>query len=466
MDALIASAQIWVPAAGLAALLLIRAWRGALAGTAPKGAATGYFICFGLAVIAPAIAAVIAWSMHGGLVQWGPILLLEAADTAERHALLAALISPALVYLLARFIFSSADAIAYAAAAAGAFALMHLLPPPAILAAALAIGGLTGFADRMLGKTPMAMAGVTGFALLFGYVYAGGGVAIPLIVLSLVGGLCLSVFAAGSRAQAPLYMLLTFVPAFALAAIAREGSAFDLTAHMPEPAIGNTAALLVLFAVFPAVAAPLAILPIRFADRVRAFLDGGARLWAAPFAILVELIVGVLLGGVLALALTLGGALFDRLHEALGGATLLKMSALIGQVRPAPLAASNAWLIGLLVLPLAPALVHALDCATQLFGKLLAANGAGKRLGKALWQGGWGVRLSAMILWRALQLAPAIVIVLVALGLASFTADRFGDQLAQASDALITACDQTAHSVEDWRLSVAALCPTAGPLCR
>lgn len=444
-----ASAQIWVPAAGLAALLLLRAWLGGVMGGAQMNVSAGYFLSLGLAIILPVAACVIVWAWRGGPAQWGPILLLETASTGERHFLLAALLSPTLAFLIARFIFASADGAAYAAATAGAFALAMLLPPPAVLAAALGIGGLVGFADRVLGKTPIAMASATAFALLFGYVYAKGGAAIPLIALGLVGGLCLSLLAAaGRRAKTPLYMLLALLPAFALAAAVKDASALDLSAHMPEPAIGTYGALLILFAVFPAVAAPFVTVLIWLGDGVRAFLGVGARAWAAPFALLVELILGIVLSGVLALALAAGGALFNHLHETMGGATVLNMSALIAQIRPSPLAASSAWLIGLLVLPPAVAVVHMIACATRLFGKLLAASG----LGKALWQSGWGMRLLATCLWRALQLLPTALILLAIIGLASIAPQRYGHQLAQAADALALVGNRAAHGIEDWRL--------------
>ena len=467
MSALFASAQIWVPAAGLAALLLVRAWlswqRKAPVGTA----AVSYFLSFGLAIVVPNVAAVIAWALHGGAMQWGPILLGDTADAAERHVLLAALVSPALAFLIARFIFSAADAVAYAASAAAAFALAHFLSPPVVFAAALGVGALVGFADQMLGKTAMAMSSTTAFALLFGLAYAHRGPAIPLITLSLVGGLCLSLFAAaGKRARFPLYMLLAFVPALILAAILKDRGALDLSARLSLPAVGICAALIVLLVVFPAAAAPFTVLPAWFGARARRLGNETLQLLAAPFAVAVEILIGAAASAALAFALTAGGAVFDHIHRAMGGVTLLRMSALIGEIRASPLGPSNAWLIALLILPFVPGFVRALDWATSAFSKLVEGSGFADKGRSAVQRAGWGVRLLTTVIGRIFQLAPAAVILFAIAKAGLFAADRYGEQFRAVGDAIILACDRTARGVEDLQVSAAAFCLTGGPSCK
>jgi hypothetical protein len=466
MDALVASAQIWMPAAGIAVLLLGRAWLNCLAEAREPVAA--YFVCLGFASVAPVIASVIAWSLHGGLAQWGPVvLLLEPTSVGQQHLLLASLVVPIIVFLSARFIFASSDAIAYAAAAAGGFAFAHLLPPLAVIPIALGFGGLVGFVDRMLGKTAIAMAGATGFALLFGYLYAGGGPAVPLIALSLVGGICLSLIGAGGkRARIPVYMLLAAVPGLALSAVLHDGGALDLARTMPKPATGNYGALIVLFALSPAIAAPFAALPIWFLGRAKSFLNGTGRPWIAPFALIVVLFIGIVFSAAMAIALAAGGALFNQLHENLGGATLLRVSALVTQIRPSPLGGSNWWLLAFLALPMAPALVQLLRCATSLFLWLLKMAGVSSRLQSAISSDNAGARLVSRSALRVLQIVPSALVLFAIVRVAPFVAEHHGNQLAQASDELLGVCERTARSIEGWRSVMAALCPAGGPLCR
>ncbi|MFZ1992447.1 MAG: hypothetical protein WAW96_22050 [Alphaproteobacteria bacterium] len=465
MDALIAPAQVWVPSAGLAGLLLLRAFCGLWLCDARLAGTRGYFIALGLAILLPLAAALLAWSIQGGIAQWGPLVLLSApVDIGERHALMASFAAPAVIFLLFRFLFSSADALAYAAAAAAGFVFAHLFGPVAAIAAALAIGGLVGFADKLVGEIPMAIAGATAFSLLFGYVYAGGGPAIPLLALSVVGGIALSLIAAsGSRTRIPLYVVLTPLPAFALASLASNGM-LDPSHSMPKPAVGSYGSLLILFVVFPAVAAPFVALSLWFTRRVAALVDSSKQIWIGPFAVIVELIIGIALSAVLALALAAGGALFNRLHLLSGGGELFDVWALIFDMRRAPLDGSNWWLLALLALPVLPAFIQLLRCATKLFLSLLAWLRIRGWLDGAISNGGFAQRAVARLALFVLQLVPGALILTAMLTAVHPIERHYGGTISQAANTIIDASGAVVRRIEGSRI-MASLC-LGGPSCR
>jgi hypothetical protein len=277
----------------------------------------------------------------------------------------------------------------------------------------------------------------------------------------------LGLIAAGrKRARIPLYLVLTALPAFALSALGHRDGSLDLERSLPEPATGNHGSLLILLSVLPAIVATFAVLALWFGSRVSSFVEGRGRFWIAPFSIVIELVAGIALSAALAISLAAGGALFNGLHEAAGGATLLRISALLAQMRPSPLADSNWWILALLALPIAPAFMRLLQYATRLFVRLLDLAGLPKRLRNTMSTGQAGARFMAASALRMLQLTPAALILFAIVSVVPQVAAHYGDQISRAGDAIILGCDRAAQSIEGWRFVTAALCPTGGPLCR
>jgi hypothetical protein len=456
MDALISSAQSWAPWAGVAGLVLCKGWIASLGLSgrdvpAPLG---GYFLCLGLGAVVPALAGLLAWTLRGGLAMLGPVALLAEPASANEQAIVALfMLAPAAAFLLARFIFGRDDAFAYALATAAGIAGFGLLNVPAALALALGVGGLAAFVARGLGDVAAGLAAALAFILGFALSATGGANdAVALLTLVIVGGLVLAlVSSAGTLARVPLFALMPLVPAFALAAADGNASGLDLSRALSVPAIGTIGALVLLFGVVPALIAPFAWLPM-LAARASSRISGAARWVAEPAAIVIELALGLALAALGALALTAGGAVFTRVHELGGGESLIGVGALISRLRALPLAPENWWLIGLLLLPLAPAAVHAVFFLTRLWLRAIGASGLGPWLDQAIAQDGLFDRFVLNLVKRVLQLMPSGVALLLLMQVAPQFSPALQSLAAPAADVLFEACAQTARAIADWRL--------------
>jgi hypothetical protein len=297
-----------------------------------------------------------------------------------------------------RFLLGSLDAVAFCVGAATAITTAHLFSAPVVLAVALASGGLAGFAERSLGRAATGVAGVTAFVFIAAFVWAGGGPAIPVLVLSYMGGLMLALIASrGAGARLPFFALIALLPSLALAWFGA-GSPFDLAATIPDA--GNTCgALVLMFAVFPALAAAATLPPI-YAARLSWKLH-----LLEPLAILLMLALGVLCSGLVLIAMKAAVALFDRLHAGVGSSALQSAFAINSS---SPL---SAWFLTYVCLPLAPAAVALIALVTRLFAQLLAIVGISAALDNSISNSGIGDRTLLVVLKRALQLAPATALV-------------------------------------------------------
>ena len=467
MDALIAPAHVWVPSAGIAGLLLWRGWLACTLGDARSSALRGYFLALCLAILLPVIAAVLAGLTQHEAAQWGPLILLpEPAMLSEHWWLIAALATPTLVFLLWRFLFCSADALAYAVAAGAGFISAYFFGPITAIAVALAAGGLIAFADRLLGEMPIAISGTTAFSLAFGYVYAGGGPAIPLMMVGLIGGLALALIAAGGKsARTSLCVLPMPLPAYVLAGFVARGSPLDLGHALPKPATGTYGVLLMVLCVFPAIAAPFAALSIWFVRRISEFLTP-PRAWAAPLALVVELAIGLALSAGLTVALSGASALFNRVHEMTGGGALLSVSLVLSELQQWPFAGVNWWLCALLALPLLPPLASLLRCVTRLVLWLVGLTGVIRLLQRPDSEGRPGIQFVSRLALRVIQIAPSLLILFALASAERPIVRHYGKSLEQAGAALADVCKRTAMQIEQLSFATAVICRAGDPSCK
>ena len=453
MDALMSSAQSWVPWVGVAGLLLCKSWIAALGVSrrpAFRAALGGFFISLGLGAVVPASACVFAWALHGGIASLGGLVLLtEPASSAQQLQVLAWLAAPSIIFLAARYLFGSADAIAYAVAGAAAIAFCAALGPLAAFAAALAVGGIVSFAAGELGEAATGLAASTAFVLIFAFAYGGGGQAVALLALSMIVGTALALIAAGGkRARLPVFVILPLIPALALAYWDGASASFDLSRTLPAPATGNAGALVFVFAVLPALIAPFAWPPMLIARQPARFEARVPRLVSEPIAIVIEAPLGVALAILAALALTAGAALYSRFHELGGGARLLSAESILRAVSPAPFAPGEWWLTALLVLPLAPAAAHIFLFITRLWLRLVDTSGLGPWLEDAIRAGALVERFTLTLVKRVMQMMPGVLLVLLVLEFVSPIVAHGRARAAPIGGQLISLCAEISRGVD------------------